>query len=56
MRHSYTSNSHRQESTAEHSWLMAIIAMTLFNELNVKVDKLRIIEMVLLHDVGEIII
>ncbi len=55
MRHSYTSNATRQESNAEHSWLMAIIAMTVFHELKIKVDELKVLKMVLLHDVGEII-
>lgn len=55
LRHSWLNNPNRQESTAEHSWLMAIIAMTLFSELQVKVDELKVIKMVLLHDVGEII-
>lgn len=55
MRHSYTSNSSRQESNAEHSWLMAIIAMTLFHELDREFDHLKVIKMVLLHDVPEII-
>lgn len=55
MRHSWLSDPTRQESTAEHSWLMAIIAMTLFNELTIEFDHLKVLKMVLLHDVGEII-
>src|SRR5579872_7354900 len=55
LRHSWLSNPNRQESTAEHSWLMAVIAMTLFNELKIKFDHLKVLKMVLLHDVGEII-
>lgn len=56
LRHSWLSNPLRQESTAEHSWLMAIIAMTIFDHLTYRVDELKVIKMVLLHDVGEIII
>jgi len=55
MRHSYTSDPTRQESTAEHSWMLALIAMTLFDELKIKVDQLKVLKLVLIHDLPEII-
>lgn len=55
MRHSYTSNATRQESSAEHSWMMSIIAITLFQHLDRKVDQLKVLKLVLIHDLAEII-
>lgn len=51
-RHSWCSNG-RQESVAEHSWRMATMAILVedeFPELEMK----RVIEMCLIHDLGEI--
>ena len=55
LRHSWTSRTERQESVAEHSWLMALIAMAIFDSLDVKVDQLRVLKMVALHDLAEAI-
>ncbi len=55
MRHSYTSNKKRQESSAEHSWLMGMIALSIFDYLNEPVDELRVLKLVLFHDLAEII-
>lgn len=55
MRHSYTSNKNRQESSAEHSWLMGLIAMTIFEHLDKPVDQLKVLQLVLFHDLAEII-
>lgn len=52
-RHCYTSNG-RQESVAEHSWRLALMAMLLSGEeefRQVKMD--RVIRMCLIHDLGE---
>ena len=56
MRHSWTSDSNRQESTAEHTWLLCLIAITIFDELEVKIDQLKILKMLIIHDLAETII
>lgn len=56
MRHSWTSNSSRQESTAEHTWLLCLIALTIFDELKVEVDQLKVLKMLIIHDLAETII
>lgn len=55
VRHSWTSNSDRQESNAEHSWMMAMIAMTLFESLPKDIDQLKVLKMITLHDLAEVI-
>jgi putative hydrolase of HD superfamily len=50
-RHSWTSSG-RQESVAEHSWRMAILSFILEEEFP-DLDMKRIIEMILIHDIGE---
>ncbi len=50
-RHSWTSNG-RQESVAEHSWRLAVMAMLCADEYpNVDINK--VIKMCLIHDFGE---
>lgn len=44
----------RFENTAEHSWHLAMFAMVLTEYANTAVDQLKVIKMVLLHDVVEI--
>lgn len=56
MRHSWTSNSNRQESSAEHSWMICIIALTVFDQVKIKIDQLRILKMLILHDLAETIV
>ncbi len=51
LRHSWTSSG-RQESSAEHSWRLAILAMVLDDEF-CDLDMRKVIEMVLIHDLGE---
>lgn len=50
-RHCYTSTG-RQESVAEHSWRAAVMAMLMRDEFQT-VDINRVIEMCLIHDIGE---
>jgi putative hydrolase of HD superfamily len=47
-------NSDRHENDAEHSWHLAIMAIVLSEHSNTKVDILRVIKMVLIHDIVEI--
>jgi len=56
MRHSWTSNSRRQESSAEHSWMLCLIALTLFDQIEIKVDQLRVLKILIIHDLAEAII
>lgn len=50
-RHSYTSSG-RQESVAEHSWRLALMASLIGDEFP-EVDMDRVIRMCLFHDMGE---
>lgn len=54
MRHSWLSDG-RRESVAEHSWAMSLLAMVLFNESSEKVDQLKVLKMIILHDLVEAI-
>jgi len=55
MRHSWTSNSVRQESSAEHSWMLTLIALTIFDQLTIPVDRMRILKILIVHDLAEAI-
>lgn len=44
----------RQENSAEHSWQLAVMAMTLQEHFPETVDIARVVRMLLLHDIGEI--
>jgi putative hydrolase of HD superfamily len=44
----------RHENTAEHSWQIALFAMSLADTLNLKIDVNRVVAMLLVHDLGEI--
>ncbi|MBR6781397.1 MAG: HD domain-containing protein, partial [Clostridia bacterium] len=50
-RHSWTSSG-RQESVAEHSWRLALMALLCKNEYP-EIDIQKVITMCLLHDLGE---
>ncbi len=47
-------NSDRHENDAEHSWHLCMIAMTLAEHANEPVDILKVIKMLLIHDIVEI--
>lgn len=47
-------NSDRNENDAEHSWHLAMMAMILAEHANVPIDLLKVIKMVLIHDIVEI--
>ena len=51
-RHSWTSSG-RQESVAEHSWRMSVMAMVIGDEFP-DVDISRVVEICLIHDLGEV--
>src|SRR5215475_9585791 len=52
LRHSYTSSG-RQESVAEHTWRMALMAVLIEPLLRQKVDTARLLKMIILHDLVE---
>ncbi|MBE8712205.1 HD domain-containing protein [Sphingobacterium hungaricum] len=47
-------NSERQENDAEHSWHLAVMAIILAEHANHAVDMLKVVKMVLIHDLVEI--
>ncbi|MEM6841259.1 MAG: HD domain-containing protein [Bacteroidota bacterium] len=53
MRHSWLSNN-RQESVAEHTWRMSLMAVLLRDKLNVKVNLEKVLKMIIIHDLVEI--
>ncbi len=54
VRQSYLTDSIRKENDAEHSWHLAMLAIILQEYSNSKVDILKVIKMVLIHDLVEI--
>ena len=53
-RQTYLSDASRKENDAEHSWHLALMAMLLNEYAAEKVDVLRVMSMVLIHDIIEI--
>lgn len=47
-------NSHQNENNAEHSWHLAVMAITLSEYAGKEIDLLKVIKMILLHDIGNI--
>lgn len=47
-------NSDRNENDAEHSWHLALMAMVLSEYSDQKIDLLKVLKMVLIHDIVEI--
>jgi len=56
LRHSWTSNVNRQESVAEHTWSSCLLAMVLFDEISSKVDQVRVLKMIIVHDLAEALV
>lgn len=53
-RQTYLSDGSGKENDAEHSWHLALMAMLLSEYSNEKIDTLRVMSMVLIHDIIEI--
>ena len=53
-RQSYICDGSRKENDAEHSWHLALMAVILSEYANEEIDVLRVISMVLIHDIVEI--
>ncbi|MGB5818404.1 MAG: HD domain-containing protein [Saonia sp.] len=47
-------HSDRNENNAEHSWHLAMMALVLMEHANEKIDILKVLKMVLIHDIVEI--
>lgn len=54
LRHSWLSDG-RQESVAEHTWRMSLMAIALHSKIESKVDLGHVLEMIIVHDLAEII-
>lgn len=54
LRRSYLADGTRRENSAEHSWHLAVMAMALAEHANAPVDPLRVLKMLLVHDIVEI--
>jgi putative hydrolases of HD superfamily len=54
LRHSYTS-ANRHESVAEHSWMLCLMALAAVEQVSFKVDLLRLLKMLIVHDLPEAI-
>ncbi|MBO5303302.1 MAG: HD domain-containing protein [Lachnospiraceae bacterium] len=54
VRQTYLADGSRKEGDAEHAWHLAVMAFLLADYANEKIDVLKTIKMVLLHDVIEI--
>ena len=53
-RQTYLSNGERKENDAEHSWHLALMAVLLQEYSNEPVDVVKVMTMVLIHDLVEI--
>lgn len=53
LRHSWLSDPQRQESTAEHSWMMGLLAMVLLPQVPEPLDQLKVFQMIIVHDLAE---
>ncbi|MBI5613332.1 HD domain-containing protein [Candidatus Gottesmanbacteria bacterium] len=56
LRHSWTSNPERQESVAEHTWMMCLLAITIFDRIKTPLNQLKCLKMIIIHDLGEAVI
>lgn len=54
LRNTLITDQSRFESAAEHSWHVALTALVLFDAMPGELDRLRILEMLLVHDLVEI--
>ena len=55
LRHSYTSNSSRQESVAEHTWMICLLAILIIPKLQKKLDLSKVLQLAVIHDLAEAI-
>lgn len=53
-RQNYLTNGERKENDAEHAWHMSVMAVILSEYANEEIDVLKVITMILIHDIVEI--
>ncbi len=53
-RQTYISDASRKENDTEHSWHLALMCMLLAEYSNTEIDRLRVMSMVLIHDIIEL--
>ena len=53
-RHTYLTDGKRLENDAEHAWHMAVMALLLSEYSNEKIDVLKVVSILLIHDLVEI--
>lgn len=53
LRHSWLSDGQRQESTAEHTWMMCLLALIMLPHFKIKLDELKVLKMIVIHDLAE---
>jgi putative hydrolases of HD superfamily len=53
-RHTYLTDGERLENDAEHAWHMAVMALLLSEYSNEKIDVLKVVSILLIHDLVEI--
>lgn len=53
LRHSWLTDG-RQESVAEHTWMMCMMAMMLQDKVSLQIDMERVLKMIVIHDLVEI--
>jgi hypothetical protein len=54
IRRTYITSAQRRENSAEHSWHLAMMAIVLAEHANQAVELLRVLKMLLIHDIVEI--
>ena len=53
-RQNYLTGGERKENDAEHAWHMSVMAVLLSEYANEKIDVLKVVTMILIHDIVEI--
>lgn len=53
LRHSWLNDGKRQESVAEHTWMMALLALVIMPQLKQKLDQTKVLKMIIIHDLAE---
>ncbi len=56
LRHSWLSDPTRQESVAEHTWMSLLFAMAVATSMEQEIDQLKVLKMLIIHDLPEAII
>ncbi|MDZ7970271.1 MAG: HD domain-containing protein [Nostoc sp. DedSLP03] len=55
LRHSWLADG-RRESVGEHTWMMGLLALMLHSRLDQRIDIIKVLKMVLVHDIAEALV